>query len=170
MDMSNLHAGEIVAPKIDVSIINQGIQDRAGALSGEMNPEAAAQFLKDMSALVCTVEGEGSLVKFSVQPSESYIIEYLKNHDIPVAGGDNGTAHNVDGSTYTSSVPQKFWGTELPWLELPHLDGEEEAVHIVELLAPDATRIGISNSSAEISEAAKPLVAAEIQNYLGGGN
>jgi hypothetical protein len=168
--MSNIHTGEIVASKIDVSIINQGIKNRADALSGEMNPEAAAQFLKDMSARVCTVEGEGSSVKFAVQPSESYMIEYLKNHDIPVAGGDNGTAHNTDGSTYTSSVPQKFWGTELPWLELPHLDGEEEAIHIVELLAPDATRNGISSSSAEIGKAAKTLVAAEIQNYLGGGS
>lgn len=170
MDMSNIPAGEIVAPNIDLGPINQGIKDRAFALSSQMNPEAAAQFENDMSALECSVQGEGSSVKFSLRPSNAYLIQYLKDHGTPVTGGDDGTAHNVDGSTYSSDVPPERWGIELPWLELPHLDGEEEAVQIVKLLGPDAAISGVSNSSDALGEAAKPIVEAELQNYLGGGS
>lgn len=169
MDMSNIPLGDIVAPNVDVGPINRAIKDRAEGLASQMNPEAAEQFVSDMSSLECSVEGAGYELSFSLHPSQSYLLEYLKSHGVPVAGGDGGTAHNVDGSTYQSLVNPKLWGTELPWLELPVLDGEDEAKHIVEIMGSDAGQDAVNRSGSEIIQAVKPEVMNEVRQMIGGG-
>lgn len=163
MDMSNV--ADIVISYVDVDIINNAIKQRALALGEQMNPEAADQFISDMNEIVCSVKSNGSSLTFSAEPSESYLINYLKSHGTPVAGGDDGTAHNVDGSTYQSRVPERLWGTPLPEFELPVLDGNDEAQHMVELLAPDAARNAVESSKDEI---AHQIVIPYIQQQIGG--
>ena len=76
----------------------------------------------------------------------------------------------MDGSTYISDVPPERRGIKLYDLELPHLDGEEEAVQIVKLFSRDAAISGVNNSSGALGEAAKPIIEAKFKNYLGGGS
>lgn len=167
MGMNNV--ADIVLTYVDISIINNAIKQRASALGEQMNPEAAEQFMSDMNQIECSVLSDGSSLSFIAEPSESYLLKYLQAHGTPVAGGDDGTAHNVDGSTYNSRVPKRLWGTPLPELELPVLDGNDEAHHIVELMAPDAARQAVSKSKAEIAEQIYvPYLKQEISKSLGG--
>ena len=169
MDMSNI--ADIVITHVDVEPINLAIKNRAEALAGQMNQEASEQFLSEMNEIICSVSANNGSLSFSIEPSESYLLNYLKNHGTPVAGGDGGTAHNVDGSTYESRVPVKFWGTELPELELPTLDGEDEAYHIVEIMSPDAAQNAVSDSKDEIAETiVKPFIIEQLSNIGGGAS
>jgi len=169
MDTSNIPIGIIAAANADPEIINRAIRNRAETLAGEMRPEAAAQFVADMGELQCVIEGEAQGLTFSLTPSQSYLLNYLKSHGTPVTGGDGGTVHDVDGSTYPSKVPPQLWGVPLPWLELPTVQGEDEAQHILEIMAPDCANDAVQKSSAEIAELIKPIVTQEISQRLGGG-
>lgn len=169
MDTSNIPTGVIAAANADPEIINRAIKNRAETLAAEMNPEAAAQFISDMGELQCSVKGEGQALSFTLTPSQSYLLNYLKSHGTPVAGGDGGTVHDVDGSTYPSKVPPQLWGTELPWLKLPTVQGEDEAMHILEIMAPDCANDAVQKSSDQIAEYIKPLVQQELSQVLGGG-
>lgn len=166
MVMNNI--ASIVIPYINTEPILSALKSRAEALAGQMNPEAGSQFASDMQSIDCNVQDQGENISFAPQISESYIVNYLASHDTPVAGGDNGTAHNVDGSTYQSNVPKKFWGTPLPFLELPIIDALNEAIQIVRLLAPDAVKDAISNSKEKILEVIKPQIIQEFTTALGG--
>ena len=167
MDM-NIPTAELTVSNIDLEPINQAILIRAQNLAEQMSAEAGEQFIKDMSSLECSVSADGTMLSYSVSPSQSYLIEYLKSHGTPVSGGDNGTAHNVDGSTYTSKVPKRLQGTELPRFELPALDGEDEAKQLLKIMAPDATNDGIRKSKSAIGQAAAPYVKKEVNKILGG--
>lgn len=160
----------IVMSHIDVSPINRAIQQRAEVLASQLNPEAAEQFASDCKSYSCNVAMDGDNIAFTPEVSESYLIEYLRSHGTPVAGGDNGTAHNVDGSTYESNVPEKFWGTPLPWLELPTIDGKEEVMHIIQLMAKDAVQDSVSRSNKEIKEAAFAYAKDKLSGVIGGGS
>ena len=164
MAINNL--ADIIINHVDLSIINNAIKQRAEALGSQMNEEAASQFVSDMSQFEASVESSGSSLVFKSKLSDSYLLNYLKNHGTPVAGGDNGEAHNVDGSTYESRVPKALQGTPIPWYELPHLDGEEEVQHLVEIMAPDAAEDAANNSADEIKEQIAVPLARE---YLSGG-
>lgn len=169
MDMSNLPAGEIVVSHVDVKPINDAIKHRAETLASQLPSGPAEQLISDMEAYECTASANGSQISFKPNITESYLINYLKNHSTPVTGGNGGTAHNVDGSTYQSKVPRQLWGQPLPWLELPILQGEDEVYHIIELMAKDAVENAIANSTKDISEAVKPIVSQQIREALGGG-
>lgn len=158
----------IVISHMDVSPINRAIQQRAEALASQLRPEAAEQFLSDFKSYSCNAALEGDEIAFTPEVSESYLIEYLKDHGTPVAGGDNGTAHNVDGSTYESRVPEKFWGTPLPWLELPTIDGKEEVSHVIQLMAGDAIRDSVNRSNKEIKDIAYTYFRDKLSEMLGG--
>lgn len=166
MDMNNV--AEIVVSHIDTQPINQAIKERAEALASQLNPEAAKQFISDMSELVCNARQNGNSASFSVEPSTAYLINYLRSHDTPVLGGDDGTAHNVDGTTYESIVPERLWGTPLPDLELPTIDGEDEAYHIAEIMAQDAMQDAVNRSKQEITEQiAKPYIIEQLSSIGG---
>ena len=96
MDMTNIIIGDIVAAGVDVSVINNNIKQRANDLASQMNPDAAAQFVSDMSEIECVVSSNGNTITGKLQPSQSYLLNYLKSHGTPVSGGDNGTAQTAD--------------------------------------------------------------------------
>ena len=168
MDMSNVPTAEIIASGIDLLPINDAIKLRAKTLAAELNKEAATQFESDMSAFECSVKSNGSILSFSLNLNESYLIKYLQNHGTPVSGGDNGIAHNVDGTTYQSNVPEQLQGTPLYMYELPEIDGEDEAKQLVQIMAPDATENAIAKKHDEIGKAIMPYVEQEISEILGG--
>lgn len=166
--MATNNIADIVISYVDVEPINIAIKGRAEALASQMNPEAAEEFVSEMSELICDVEQEGDSISFKVKASDAYLLEYLKNHGTPVLGGDDGIAHNADGSTYKSQVPSHLWGTPLPDLELPTLAGEDEAYHIAEIMAPDATQNAVSESKSEIAElVVKPFITEQLRNIGG---
>ena len=121
-----------------------------------------------MSAYQCFVSSDGSNVSFKTKIESSYLIEYLKSHGTPVSGGEDGTAHNLDGTTYESKVDPDLWGTPLPWYELPTLQGEDEVKHLIEIMAPDAVNAAAKLSTHEIAEAVSPYVKTELEKALGG--
>lgn len=165
MDINNL--GDIVVNHVDLTIINNAIKQRAEALGGQLNADAAAQFISDMSQIECSVESNGTGLVFNTKLSDSYLLNYLKNHTTPVSGGEGGEAHNVDGSTYESGVPYQLQGTPLPWYELPTVEGQDEANKVVEIMASDASRAAVNSSLPEIeSEVVMPYVR---EHLFGGG-
>ena len=166
MDMSNIHVAEIIINDLDLEPINLAIKARAQALASQLSPEAADQLISDMDAFECTISADGNSVSFGLDIKESYLVEYLKNHETPVAGGDNGIAHNVDGTTYKSRVDPNLWGTELSWLKLPLLDVEEEAGQILKIMAPDAVKASINSSSSAFRDVLKMMMTQEIKNIL----
>jgi len=168
MDMSNVPTGEIIISHVNVEPINTAIKERAKTLAEQLNPEAASQFESDMGSYECYAEGHGTDLLFGIKVSESYLINYLKSHGTPVSGGEDGVAHNVDGSTYTSRVPRQLQGTPLPELELPVIDGEEEAQQLLAIMAPDAAHNAIAESKTEIQKAIVPSIQKEIYQMFGG--
>ena len=167
MDMSKYPIGEIVASHMDTSPIDQALKGRAEALASQLNSKAGAQLVSDMGNLEFKVTGEGQSVSGKIDISDSYIIEYLKNHSTPVAGGDSGTVHDPSGATYHSNVDPNLWGTELPWYEMPIMDVRQEAEHVVELMFPDAVQDAVSRSTSDIGELIKPEIVKEISSMLG---
>jgi len=164
----NAPFGEIIAPNVDTGPINNGIYQRAIALSEQLNPDAAAEFLSEMSAFQCTVKGEGKSIHFSLEANGGYLLGVLHNPPVPLAGGDGGTAHNADGSTYQSAVDPKFYGNPLESLQLPRIEGEQEANHIVELFAGDAANDAASKSDDAISNAIEPQLQEMVAQQFGG--
>ena len=168
IDVNSIPFGDIIVRNIDMSIINQNIANRAVALASQMNPEAASQFEEDMKSYECTAKSEGNSISFDLDLSQSYLLKYLANHGTPVTGGDDGIAHNVDGSTYHSNVNPRNWGIELPMLELPVVDGKDEALKILELFSKDAMQNAIRKSTSDIYDYMNPILTEAILNTIGG--
>lgn len=165
--LDSIPVGEIVAKHVDSAALNRRLLDLINRLATQLNEEASAQFINDTKAIELQVNGESSSVTGSLTVPEAYLLEYLADHDIPVAGGDGGTAHNVDGSVYHSRVNPNFWGTELPELALPVFDVKEEA----ENLAPILLRDEIENnampaSTGEIGEQAAPIMSELVASCI----
>ena len=167
MDMNNINIADIIINDIDLEPINLAIKARAQALASQLPPEAADQLVSDMDAFECAVTSEGNSVSFKLNVKESYLIEYLKNHGTPVAGGDGGTVHNLDGSTDTSNVTQNLWGTPLPWLELPHLEiVKSEIEPILKIMAPEAVKSSINSNSSAFKDILKMMLTQELKNIF----
>lgn len=166
MAMSNIPLGDIVAPNVDTLPILTAIQTRGSALASQLPADAAAQLQSDVGAYEISVVGQGKSVTFQTRMNESYLVGYLSSHGTPVSGGDGGSAHNVDGSTYTSSVPSQLQGTPLPWYELPIIEVESELNHVVELFASDAVENAAARSTEAITEAVKPEIIGMIGGQL----
>ena len=169
MDMNNINIAEIIIGDIDLEPINLAIKARAQALASQLPQEAADQLIGDMEAFECAVTSEDNSVSFKLNVKESYLIEYLKSHGTPVAGGDNGEAHNVDGSVYQSRVDPSLWGTPLPWLELPHLEiAKEELEPILKIMAPEAVKSSINSNSSAFKDILKMMLVQELKNIFSG--
>ena len=167
MDMNSINIADIIINDIDLEPINLAIKARAQALASQLPPEAADQLVSDMDAFECAVTSEGNSVSFKLNVKESYLIEYLKSHGTPVTGGDQGEAHNVDGSTYESRVPPDLWGTPLPWLELPHLEiVKSEIEPILKIMAPEAVKSSINSSSSAFKDILKMMLTQELKNIF----
>lgn len=164
----NIATGEVVAKYVNTDEINRSIQERIAVLSGELNPEAAAQLVADGNKLETVVEGHGNSVSGKNVLKESYLIEYLKQHDIPVSGGDGGTAHNVDGSPYSSKVPIQLQGNELESLMLPIIDVKTEADNYLNIVFKDKVEEAATNAAGEIKELITPTVKEMVANEIGG--
>lgn len=162
INLDNVPIGEIIAAHIDTNKLNEMISARISVLAEQLNEEASQQLVQDGSKIHTVVEGEMQNVGAHNELKESYLISYLQSHSVPVAGGDAGTVHNVDGSTYHSRVPMKFWGNELSSLMLPIIDVFEEADNYLNIIFPDAVEEAKPKAMPEITEAVKP----EIMNYV----
>jgi len=166
MVTSNIPLGSIVAPNVDIGPIKTALETRGAALGSQLPSDAAAQLQSDVNAYEVVVDGSGDSVSFKTQMNESYLVGYLASHGTPISGGDGGTAHNLDGSTYTSRVPHQLQGTPLPWYELPIVEVESELNHVVELMAHDAVENAMSKSSSAIAEAVKPEVIEMVRGLF----
>ena len=165
--MATINIANIIAENVNLEIINQAIKQRAQALASQLEDQAADQFISDMSSFESSIECDGTGLVFKIRPSETYLLSYLQSHSTPVSGGDGGQAHNVDGSTYESNVPDRLQGTPLPWYELPSIDGEEEVQQLIKIMAPDAAKNAIGNSMEQIKE---KIVIPFLQEELIGGD
>jgi len=163
---SQIHAGEIIVKYIKTDKLKEMWDERVKALAYQMDDESANQLASDASSFEIKISGEGNKVKAENVLSETYLINYLKSHDVPVSGGEGGTVHNVDGSTYTSSVPQQLQGTPLPWYELPIIDIKNEADNFLGITFPDEVEVANSRAIEEIKEAATPYFTEYVSKYL----
>ena len=169
MDMNNARLAEIIAANINSYPIEQAVDDRTSALCEQMGDEAAAQFKEDMSAININIKAVGDVIEFSSNIDNTYLINYLKNHSVPVAGGDGGIAHDVDGSIYHSIVNPKFWGNELESLNLPIFDAQKEVDNILSIMSQDATEDGADKSIKQIESCVLSEANQKIDNAIGGG-
>jgi hypothetical protein len=172
MDMSNiadgLPVGEIVVKHMNISKLKDEIERRMQTLSNELPPDAAAQMLEDAGAIVLDIQGHGNSIGADFSVTESYLIKYLSSHSTPVIGGDSGTVHELDGSIRSSIAPKQFYGTPVPWLELPNLDCKEEMTNFLNVLLPLYTEEAIPEAGEEIKELIAPKVKEIVANEIGG--
>ena len=170
MDLSDIPFGEIIAKNIDLDPMNNSLKVRAEMLASQLNPKAAAEVVSEAGGLQWTVTGQNNSIGFEVVEKNIPFINQLANGPIvPVAGGDNGTAHNPDGTTYQSKVPEKFYGNPLESLALPRAEFMNEIEHTGELLAVDAYDNSAQVSSGEIEQLIAPRCEEEIARAFGGG-
>lgn len=172
MDMSNLAdglpIGEIVAKHINLSKLKDETHRRMQTLANELPSDAAAQMLEDVGAIDIDIKGQGNSIGANFSVSESYLIKYLSSHSTPVIGGDSGTVHELDGSTRSSIAPKQFYGTPVPWLELPNFDCKEEMTNFLNVLLPMYAEEAAAESGEEIKELLAPRVKEVVANEIGG--
>jgi len=163
---SQINAGEIIVKYINPDTLKRMWDERVKALASQMDDESANQLASDASSFEIKITGEGNKVKAENVLAESYLINYLKSHGVPMSGGEGGTVHNVDGSTYTSSVPPQLQETPLPWYELPIMDIKNEADNFLAITFPDEIEAAQSRAIEEIKEAATPYITEYVSEYL----
>ena len=170
----DIPAGEILAKYINVERMNQRLQDRIATLAQELNEEASAQLIKDGKKIQVNVQGQGDTITAKNILTESYLIEYLQDHDVPKSGGVNGIAHNVDGSTYISAVPLELQGQEIQEYMLPIMDIIEESNNLTGITFPEEAEVAKPKAIDEMKETAVPMIKSHIaenaQKEIGGGS
>lgn len=86
----------------------------------------------------------------------------------PLAGGDEGTAHNPDGSTYQSSVPYQLWGQPVPGYAKPATGVINEIRTMLADLFRTEMQEVISSSKSEFMKLTKEEVANRLKGVMGG--
>lgn len=86
----------------------------------------------------------------------------------PLLGGDNGTAHNPDGSTYNSKVPYQLYGTPWPGYAKPATGVINEIRTMLATHFRTYMKEVIDASKKEILQLVKSYVAEQVQNAVKG--
>ena len=168
MDMNDLEStmASRIALTADVSPMDNMIKAAAESLYGSFvdNPKAIEELQKEVDAMYWSCSSNGPDVVFNLEePEETTFVDTVsEDQGVPVSGGDNGIAHNPDGTTYQSQA--KVFGIELPWFVLPVVDFKEEIKKRSNALARDCASSAINENKSVIYE---PL-EREIKNVLGG--
>lgn len=171
MDLSDIPVGEIVSKNMNIEPMNNSIKVRAEMLASQLNPKAAEEVISETQGLKWMITGEGASIKFSIAEVKMPFVDQLANGPIiPVAGGDNGIAHNPDGSTYQSAVPERFYGNPLESLALPKSDLVNEIGQTGKLFAEDAFVNAAAASEGEINNIVGPRCMEELLKALKGGS
>lgn len=170
MDLNDIPFGEIIAKNVDLGPINNSVKVRAEMLASQLNPKAAAEVTSEAEGLQWSVSAQNNSVIFEITEANIPFINQLANGpSIPVAGGDNGTAHNPDGSTYQSNVPKVFYGNPLESLALPKADLMNEIQYTGKLFASDACNSSAQASNGEIKQLVLPRFSNEVAKIMKGG-
>ena len=118
------------------------------------------------------VKSEGSTISISENEQEvSPFMSVLENGmDAPLAGGDNGTSHNPDGSTYPSPTPKGLWNIPVEaYAKEPH-PVTQDAHAIIEDTAPEQMQgiMARESTKTRFGEIAKPALIDYLSSSLGG--
>ena len=84
----------------------------------------------------------------------------------PLAGGDNGTSHNPDGSTYNSPTPSAMWNQPVPGYAKPATGVINEIRTMLRTLFETAFREAVDEAKPEILKLAKQQVGEQIKSVL----
>ena len=137
------------------------------ALSAEFNgnDKEAAEIEKIADRVQCIItNNENSFdleIKFN-ESSNNYFEIISEGMPAPVSGGDDGIAHNPDGSTYHSKVPEQLCGTVLDEYAETGIDIVGEIKMMLKDLFYDRIMEAINNAKREIAEAYKQIIFTEL--------
>lgn len=88
----------------------------------------------------------------------------------PLAGGDHGTSHNPDGTTYASSTPKSRWNEPVPEYAKPETGVINEIRTMLQTLFHGFFTDTVKDSKAEILKAMKQQVASRLKSVTGGNS
>lgn len=137
------------------------------ALSAEFNEneKEAAEIEKIADQIKCTITYSDNLFDLEIffDDNSNYFEIINEGMPAPVAGGDNGIAHNPDGSTYKSNVPEQLWGNVLDEYAENGIDIMGETKTMLKDLFYDRIMDAINNEKGKIAEAYKTQLISELQ-------
>lgn len=86
----------------------------------------------------------------------------------PLAGGDNGTSHNPDGSTYPSPTPQQLWDEPVPGYAKPATGVIDEIRTMLADLFRNELKMAVASAKQEMLHLVKQYAAERIAAATGG--
>lgn len=86
----------------------------------------------------------------------------------PLAGGDHGTSHNPDGSTYPSPTPYQRWDDPVPGYAKPATGVINEIKTMLADLFKSEVSDAIDSGKKEILQLVKNYTAERIRSVIGG--
>ena len=86
----------------------------------------------------------------------------------PLAGGEKGTSHNPDGSTYNSPTPYQLWDEPVPEYAKPATGVINEIRTMLATLFRQHMKEAIDASKKEILDLVKQYTSERIQNVVKG--
>lgn len=86
----------------------------------------------------------------------------------PLAGGDKGTSHAPDGSTYASPTPQKDWDKPVAGYAKPATGVINEIKTMLASLFRNEAKIALSSAKHEIASLVKQQVSNHLKHALAG--
>ena len=165
--IADIDIASIIAPEVyDFEVLATAFaKSRFLALSAEFNSNAeeAEEIENIADHIVCKISNDSSSFALSLDyiDDSNYFELINKGSPAPLAGGDNGIAHNPDGTPYYSRVPEQLWGTRLDFLARQGIDIIGETKQMLLDLFKDRITEAIQAAKQRIAEAFKPMIAAE---------
>ena len=153
---------------LDNFIRSRLIQNTMLFQTNEKEIEALNDIVEKTSCSISMSDG-GISLNINFDEKENWWGIVTGGMSAPLTGGNGGIAHNPDGSTYSSKVPEALQGNPIPQFAKQGIDIESEMKMMAKDLFIDIVNEIISSSSDEIAEAVKPYIVQEINNALGGG-
>lgn len=86
----------------------------------------------------------------------------------PLAGGDNGTSHNPDGSTYSSPTPKALWDIPVEGYAKPATGVINEIKTMLKSLFQQEMNDAITASKKDIGQLYKAYAAERFRAAMGG--
>lgn len=154
-------------PMFDNFIKSRLIQNTMLFQTNEKEIDALNEIISKTNCDI-SLSNEGISLSLNFDEKENWWKIINEGMSAPLTGGNGGVAHNPDGTTYISKVPEALQGKPIPQFAKHGIDIESEIETMIKDLFTNIVNEIISSNSEEIAEAVKPYIVQELNKVLGG--
>lgn len=128
-----------------------------------MNDKESAELMNIADGITIEIFQEGNSVGMNINYGQSPYLDIIQNGmPAPLTGGDGGTAHNPDGSTYQSNVPVILQGQPIESFAKQGEDVMGEIGTMISDLFRQEIIACVDESHAELGEALKIYLVPQL--------